>query len=183
MTPSPIILPVRTLADLTATIALFRGYAASLDIDLGYQDFEGEMAAMPGKYAPPQGELLLARDGAGQAIGCVGLRPLPEPGGKFGGRSAGQSEVCEMKRLYVTPQGRGTGIGRRLVEALVGVAEGAGYGEMRLDTLATMASAQGLYRSLGFETMPAYYETPVVGTVFMRRRLTPGGAVGPGGEG
>ncbi len=159
MTVSPRIIPVRTSVDLLATIALFRAYAASLDVDLGYQDFEGEMAAMPGKYAPPKGELLLARDGAGQPIGCVGLRPLAEPG------------VCEMKRLYVTPEGRGTGIGRRLVAAVVAAAEEAGHGEMRLDTLASMANAQGLYRAFGFEVIPAYYETPIAETVFMRRRL------------
>src|SRR5438105_4454520 len=85
---------VRTPDDLAATIKLFRDYANSLPIDLGYQDFEGEMAAMPGKYAPPAGELLLARDANGNAIGCVGLRPIESPG------------CCEMKRLYVAPPGR-----------------------------------------------------------------------------
>ncbi len=158
----PHISPVRTADDLAATIELFRAYAASLDVDLAYQGFEAEMAAMPGKYAPPTGELLLARDAAGRPIGCVGLRPI-EPAG-----------CCEMKRLYVSPEGRGSGLGKALVEALVEVAERIGYREMRLDTLPSMAGAQALYRKLGFEVMQPYYETPVAGTIFMRRALAPG---------
>jgi len=156
------IIPVETSSDLAATIALFREYAASLDIDLGYQDFEGEMAAMPGKYAPPRGALLLARNDAGTAIGCVGLRPLAPDG------------CCEMKRLYVAPDGRGTGLGERLVRAVLAEAEHIGYREMRLDTLPPMTGAIALYRKFGFEEMPAYYETPVTGTLFMRRRLDSG---------
>ncbi len=105
------IVPVRTPEDIRVIVALFRAYAASLDVDLAYQDFEGEMAAMPGKYAPPAGELLLARTTEGSSIGCVGLRPLDVDG------------VCEMKRLYVSPQGRGRGLGRALVEAVVAIAE------------------------------------------------------------
>lgn len=153
------ITPVRTADDLGATMLLFRAYAASLDVDLSYQDFEAEMEAMPGKYAPPAGELLLARDGGTKPLGCVGLRPI-EPAG-----------CCEMKRLYVLPEGRDTGLGRELVEAAMGVAERAGYREMRLDTLPSMAGAQALYRKLGFEVMQPYYDTPVVGTLFMRRSL------------
>jgi GNAT superfamily N-acetyltransferase len=104
------IAPVRTARDLATTVDLFRAYAASLDVDLAYQNFEAEMAAIPGKYAPPTGELLLARDADGKPVGCVGLRPI-EPHG-----------CCEMKRLYVSPEGRGTGLGRKLVDALVRVA-------------------------------------------------------------
>jgi ribosomal protein S18 acetylase RimI-like enzyme len=153
------LIPVRTPDDLAATIRLFRDYANSLPIDLGYQDFEGEMAAMPGKYAPPGGELLLARSVAGAAIGCVGLRPI-EPDG-----------TCEMKRLYVTPQGRGLGLGERLVSDVIEVAKKIGYREMRLDTLPTMNVAISLYRKFGFEEIAAYYDTPIAGTVFMRRVL------------
>jgi ribosomal protein S18 acetylase RimI-like enzyme len=153
------IVPVRTADDLASVITLFRAYAASLDIDLAYQNFEAEMAAMPGKYAPPTGELLLALNLAGAPIGCVGLRPLDVPG------------CCEMKRLYVSPQGRGVGLGRRLVEAVVKEAERIGYHEMRLDTLPSMAEAIALYRKSGFEPMKPYYDTPVVGTLFMRRFL------------
>ena len=153
------IVPVRTAEDLAATVKLFRAYAASLDVDLSYQNFEAEMAAMPGKYAPPAGELLLARDRNSMPIGCVGLRPI-EP-----------DSCCEMKRLYVAPDGRGLGLGERLVDAVVREAERIGYREMRLDTLPSMAGAQALYRKLGFEVMAPYYDTPVVGTLFMRRGL------------
>jgi ribosomal protein S18 acetylase RimI-like enzyme len=138
---------------------LFRAYASSLDVDLSYQNFEAEMAAMPGKYAPPAGELLLARMSNGTPVGCIGLRPI-EPCG-----------CCEMKRLYVSPDGRGSGIGKRLVEAIVREAERIGYREMRLDTLPSMAEAVALYRKSGFEPMEPYYATPVIGTIFMRRVL------------
>lgn len=133
------IIPVRTAADLEAPITLFRAYAAALDVDLAYQGFEGEMAAMPGKYAPPAGKLLLARDVEGRAVGCVGLRPLDASG------------CCEMKRLYVAPERRGGGVGKALVDAVVAVAERIGYREMKLDTLPAMIGAQALYRRLGCE--------------------------------
>jgi ribosomal protein S18 acetylase RimI-like enzyme len=153
------IAPVRTPDALIATIKLFRAYAASLDVDLSYQNFEAEMGAMPGKYAPPAGELLLARFADGTPVGCVGLRPI-EPDG-----------CCEMKRLYVSPDGRGYGLGKRLVAAVVREAERIGYREMRLDTLPSMSRAISLYRKCGFEDMEPYYDTPVIGTVFMRRSL------------
>ena len=153
------IAPVRTADDLAATVRLFRAYAASLDVDLSYQDFEAEMAAMPGKYAPPAGELLLARDAEGKPLGCVGLRPMEPPG------------CCEMKRLYVSPEGRGIGLGKALVDAIVEVAERIGYREMKLDTLPSMVGAQSLYRKLGFDVSEPYYDTPVAGTLFMRRKL------------
>jgi ribosomal protein S18 acetylase RimI-like enzyme len=161
-----LIAPVSTADDLAATVGLFRDYAASLDVDLSYQNFAAEMDAMPGKYVPPAGELLLARDFENKPVGCVGLRPI------------GPAGCCEMKRLYVSPGGRGVGLGRNLVDAVVGVAERIGYREMRLDTLPCMAGAQALYRRLGFEVMAPYYDTPVVGTLFMRRILVAGG--GPG---
>jgi ribosomal protein S18 acetylase RimI-like enzyme len=153
------ITPVRTADDLSSAIRMFRAYAASLEVDLSYQNFKGEIVVMPGRYAPPNGELLLARDFRGAAVGCVGLRPIDPQG------------CCEMKRLYVSPEGRGVGLGRRLVEAVVREAERIGYREMRLDTLPSMAEAIALYRKCGFERTEPYYATPVVGTVFMRRRL------------
>ena len=153
------IAPVRTADDLAATVKLFRAYAASLAIDLSYQGFEAEMAAMPGKYAPPAGELLLARPADGTALGCVGLRPI-EPRG-----------CCEMKRLYVSPEGRGLGLGGKLVEAVVREAVRIGYREMMLDTLPSMAEAIALYRKSGFEPTAPYYDTPVIGTIFLRRAL------------
>jgi ribosomal protein S18 acetylase RimI-like enzyme len=157
------IAPVRTPEDLAATIALFRAYAASLDVDLAYQGFESELAAMPGKYAPPDGALLLARNADGRELGCVALRPLEI------------ARCCEMKRLYVTPEGRGRRVGTGLIETLVSVAQRIGYREMRLDTLPSMAGAQSLYRELGFEVIEPYYDTPVSGTLFMRRLIGPTG--------
>jgi ribosomal protein S18 acetylase RimI-like enzyme len=155
------IVAVRTAAELAAAKMLFRAYAASLEVDLGYQDFEAEMAAMPGKYAPPDGELLLALGLDGEELGCAGLRPMDSSG------------CCEMKRLYVLPEARGRNVGLHLVGALLAVAERIGYREIKLDTLPSMAAAQALYAKLGFEVIEPYYRTPVSGTVFMRRPIVP----------
>jgi ribosomal protein S18 acetylase RimI-like enzyme len=148
-----------TDADIAAVADLMRAYAASLEIDLAYQDFEGELAALPGAYAPPNGALLLARDASGGAAGCVAIRPLGAPG------------ACEMKRLYVADTARGAGLGRRLAQAAIGEARRIGYRSMHLDTLPSMQAAQALYRALGFEPCPPHYVTPIAGTVFLRLRL------------
>jgi ribosomal protein S18 acetylase RimI-like enzyme len=148
-----------TASDLPAITQLFRAYAASLPIDLGYQGFDGELASLPGKYAPPAGALLIARDANGAALGCVAMRPLDERG------------VCEMKRLYVAPAGRGQGLGKHLARAIIEAARAAGHHEMRLDTLASMHEAQALYRALGFVEIAAYYDSPIAGTVFMSLKL------------
>ena len=153
------IAPARGAADLAAVAELFAGYAASLPTDLGYQDFDGELAALPGKYAPPTGELFLARDAAGAPLGCVGLRPLDEDG------------ACEMKRLFLRPAARGLGLGRALTEAVIDQARRIGYRELRLDTLATMTTAQALYGSMGFERIDPYYAPTPDGTAFMGLRL------------
>ncbi|KAF2159301.1 hypothetical protein M409DRAFT_71085 [Zasmidium cellare ATCC 36951] len=150
---------VQTTEDLKAIISLFEQYAQSLGIDLSFQDFATEMAQMPGKYAPPRGTLLLARSDKGEAIGCVGLRPFATPG------------HCEMKRLYVHPNGRGLGLGRKLAEAVVAEARELGYEAMLLDTLSTMVSAQALYNSLGFVEVPPYYDSPLQNTTFLRLDL------------
>jgi ribosomal protein S18 acetylase RimI-like enzyme len=154
------IFPAKTVADVDAAAALFKAYAASLPIDLGYQGFEGELAALPGKYAPPSGALLLARGDDDAPLGCVALRPIAPEG------------CCEMKRLYVTPQGRGLGLGRALVEAIVVESKRIGYLEIRLDTLGTMTEALALYRKAGFLPMAPYYNTPIAGTVFLAKRLS-----------
>jgi ribosomal protein S18 acetylase RimI-like enzyme len=152
--------PVRSAADLEVTVQLFNAYSSALGIDLSYQDFAVELATLPGKYAAPTGELLLARDIQGEPLGCVGLRPI-EP---FG--------CCEMKRLYVSPQGRGHGLGRALIDAIIGEAARIGYHEMRLDTLPSMVEAIALYRKAGFISIKPYYDTPVPGTIFLGRPLT-----------
>lgn len=159
MTSAFTVTPARSAADIAAATSLFRTYAASLDVDLAYQGFDAEMAAMPGLYAPPAGELLLARGILGEPLGAVGLRPI-EPAG-----------CCEMKRLYVAPSARGLGLGAALVDAVEKAAARIGYVELRLDTLPTMGDAIALYRRLGFEDMAPYYDTPVAGTVFLRKRL------------
>src|ERR1700753_889817 len=102
------ILPVRNASDLADAVSLFYAYAASLGFDLAFQNFDAEMGGMPGKYSPPAGELLPARNEAGKPIGCVGLRPLPAD------QHQPSARICEMKRLYVAPAGRGTGVGKAL---------------------------------------------------------------------
>lgn len=153
------IAPATATGDLAAVAELFRAYATSLDVDLAYQGFEEELRTLPGKYAPPRGALLLARAPAGAALGCVALRPMDDPA------------QCEMKRLYVASEGRGSGLGRALVDAVIAEARRIGYREMRLDSLPTMTAAIALYRAWGFQEIPPYYETPVAGTVFLRRYL------------
>lgn len=155
------IAPVRSDDDLAAVAALFDAYAASLDVDLAYQGYGAERAGLPGKYGPPQGELLLARGPEGRALGCVALRPL-------------EDGACEMKRLYVSPAARGTGLGAALAEAVVRMAALRGYAEIRLDTLPTMAAAIGLYERMGFGRTPPYYDGAPEGTIFLRKALTAG---------
>ena len=156
------IVPVGTAADLGAVKRLFTAYASGLGIDLSYQGFDEELAGLPGKYAGPSGVLLIARGIDGEPLGCVALRPLDDAG------------RCEMKRLYVSPQARGSGLGKVLVDAIVKEATRIGYREMRLDTLPTMTGAISLYRKAGFLPIDPYYETPVAGTIFMGRRLDAG---------
>jgi GNAT superfamily N-acetyltransferase len=137
--------------------ALLLEYQASLDVDLGFQGFAEELAALPGSYSPPSGRLLLARvDGV--AGGCIALQAI-------------DSATCEMKRLYVRPARRGTGIGRLLVFRLLDEARAIGYRKICLDTLPSMTRAAAMYRELGFTEIPPYRHSPVPGTRFMSLSL------------
>lgn len=148
-------------AQVLAVRELFVEYAGSLPIDLGFQNFDDELAALPGDYAPPAGALLLALVD-GQPAGCVAMRPLPE---------ADHPNACEMKRLFVRRAFRRFGLGRLLAQRLMDLATQAGYTSMLLDTLDDMEAARELYTSLGFVEIPPYYYNPVPGAHYLRADL------------
>ncbi|NWJ40047.1 MAG: GNAT family N-acetyltransferase [Geothrix sp.] len=151
--------PAGCSQDLEAVRGLFLEYQAGLGIDLGFQSFDEEVRRLPGDYAPPAGRLLLAKQD-GRPVGCIALRGLSPIRG-------------EMKRLFVRPQGRGLGLGRRLVTRLINEARAAGYAELVLDTLPSMAEAQGLYLAFGFRDIPPYRPNPVPGARFLGLSLIP----------
>jgi ribosomal protein S18 acetylase RimI-like enzyme len=140
---------------------LFREYAATLGVDLCFQNFEAELAELPGEYAAPGGALLLALVD-GQPAGCGALRGLSD---------ADYSNACEMKRLYVRPGFRRYGLGRVLAQRLMELATEGGYSCMLLDTLDEMEAARGLYASLGFEDVPPYYFNPIPGAHYLKAEL------------
>jgi GNAT superfamily N-acetyltransferase len=150
-----------TPALLDAAREILREYAASLGVDLCFQDFDAELAHLPGDYAPPLGALLLALVD-GQVAGCGAFRALPE---------ADDANACEMKRLFVRRAFRGFGLGRTLAQALMDRALQAGHAVMLLDTLDDMEAARGLYASLGFEECPPYYFNPIPGAHYLRAEL------------
>lgn len=146
---------------LDATREIFREYAQSLAVDLGFQNFEHELASLPGEYAQPGGLLLLAFL-EGELAGCGGFRPLAD---------VDYANACEMKRLYVRPVFRRFGLGRLLAQALLDEAQQAGYSVMLLDTLDDMEAARSLYETLGFEGIPPYYFNPLPGAHYLKAEL------------
>ena len=154
-----IIRPVSPGPGVEIVRVLFDEYARELGIDLSFQGFEAERDGLPGEYVPPRGRLLLAEID-GSAAGCVALRPL-------------DSRTGEMKRLYLRPTARGTGLGRRLAHAVIAEAASAGYDTLRLDTLPSMGAAIAMYRALGFREIAAYRHNPVPGALFLELALGP----------
>lgn len=152
-----IFFPAHSSEHLATVRELFMEYANSLEVDLCFQNFNQELAQLPGNYAPPEGRLLLAAVGPTPA-GCVALRKIAD-------------EICEMKRLYVRPAFRGKGLGRLLAQAIIQAARECGYQQMRLDSLSSMKEAIALYESLGFHRIPPYYDNPSTLAVFMELRL------------
>jgi len=151
------IVAAATNRELSAAKAMIEEYAASIDIDLGFQGFRDEIAEFPRGYSPPEGLVLVAYEGK-EPAGVVALRRL-------------SGSVCEMKRLFVRAEHRGRGIGRALSGEVIRRAAGLGYAKMRLDTLPTMDAAIGLYRALGFREIPAYRFNPVADAHYMELDL------------
>ena len=133
-------------------------YAKSLGVNLCFQNFEQELAGLPGHYAPPDGRLLLANY-EGQLAGCVALHRW-------------EAGVCEMKRLYLRPSFRGKGLGRAIAEAIIAEARNIGYRCMRLDTIEPiMKDAVEMYRKLGFREIAPYRPNPIAGAIYMELQL------------
>lgn len=148
---------VRDPDEIPLVRSLFLEYATALGIDLSFQNFDEELAGLPGAYAPPLGHLLIAFDES-HPMGCVALRKI-------------DPQTAELKRLYVRAEGRGRDAGRQLAISAIELARAAGYRRIRLDTLPSMIEAAALYVSLGFVDIPAYRHNPVAGTRFMELAL------------
>lgn len=150
-----------TPAELLATRHIFQEYARQLGIDLFFQNFDAELAELPGDYAEPSGALLLAMVD-GELAGCCAMRPLD---------SVDYPNACEMKRFYVRDAYRRLGLGRQLAEAVMDAARVAGYHHMLLDTLTEMESARALYQDLEFKEIPPYYHNPIAGAHYLKADL------------
>lgn len=150
-----------TPAQICATREIFEEYAKQLQVDLGFQDFAGELESLPGEYTGPQGALLLAMVDH-ELAGCCALRPL---------MSVDYPNACEMKRLYVRNTHRRLGLGRQLAEAILDAARVAGYHHVLLDTLSDMESARALYEDLNFKEIPPYYHNPIAGAHYLKVEL------------
>ncbi|KAB2872589.1 MAG: GNAT family N-acetyltransferase [Burkholderiaceae bacterium] len=159
--PRVTLLTPQSAPQFEATRAIFREYAAGLGVDLCFQNFEAELASLPGEYAAPRGALLLATVN-GELAGCGACRALAD---------VDYANACEMKRLYVRPAFRGLGLGRLLAQALMDHAIRAGYSVMLLDTLDDMEAARSLYEALGFEEIPPYYFNPIAGAHYLKAQL------------
>lgn len=147
--------------DMPMVRSLFREYADALDVDLCFQNFEAELARLPGDYGAARGALLIAKVN-GELAGCCALRPLD---------AADYPDASEMKRLYVRLSFRGTGLGRQLVEATLDFARQAGYACVLLDTLSDMEAARTLYEDLDFQEIPPYYHNPIAGAHYLKVQL------------
>jgi ribosomal protein S18 acetylase RimI-like enzyme len=148
----------QTTDEIERVRALMREYQLRLGVDLSFQGFETELAALPGSYAPPSGRLLLAVHEQ-TSVGCVALQRIT-------------SSRAEMKRLYVPPSARGLGVGRRLVGEILTAAQAIGYSEVVLDTLPNMREAQCLYEQFGFRDIEPYRPNPIAGTRYLGKSLT-----------
>ena len=146
--------------ELISVAALLRAYAKSLPVELAPQGFSQELDSLPGPYAPPEGELLLAKRGD-HVLGCIALKALAPP------------RVAEIKRLFVRPQARKGSVGKALVEAAIAVAQSLGYGEIKLDTLPQMEGAIALYKSKGFVLIPPYGSHPYPGLICLGKTVLP----------
>ncbi len=157
-TPAVSLLTPTTPEDLLAVRDIFLAYAQSLSVSLDFQDFDAELATLPGDYAPPRGALLLVLVD-GQVAGCCALRPLD---------TVDYANAAEMKRLFVHPAFRRLGLGRLLAEAILDAARLADYSCVLLDTLSEMESARALYEELGFTEVPPYYHNPYAGAHYLK---------------
>lgn len=159
--PAIEILVVSAAREIEAVRELFLEYQRSLGVDLGFQDFEQELATLPGEYQAPYGALLLALVDSRPA-GCCALRPL---------LTSDYPNACEMKRLYVRPALRGLRLGRQLVEQTLLLAQQAGFDRMLLDTLSDMEAARALYQDCGFVEIAPYYHNPLPGAHYLKVEL------------